>query len=106
MPKGIIVGTLTGNGSLFVNVQPLFATRFTLIVSGTVNGSLVVKGGTATVREDVMVTSPSAGQTHNNFPIGLVGAYTFEAICEELEFALTGSTSPDMDLVLYPEARQ
>jgi hypothetical protein len=105
--NGITVGTFAANGSLVLPIHALWGTRFTLLVTGTagVFGAIALKGGTSAVREVIYVTNPAAGSTHTALAIDAVGAYTFDVCCESMEFVLSGSTTPDLDLVLFPEAR-
>jgi hypothetical protein len=110
MSKGIIVGNLTANGSLFINIEGFSGTRFTLKVDGVTlsGGSLAVKGGDGVNYEPVMVTDPTDG-THAALAVAggssTMGSQSFDACCSHLEFELTGATSPDVDVTLFPEPR-
>lgn len=107
MSLGTVVGNFAGNGALVVSVEEYFAGKYSLLVTGTagVFGTLTVKGGTGAAREVVKVTDPTNGASHSDLVIGAVGAYVFEVQCDSLEFVLAGSTTPDLDLTLFPESR-
>jgi hypothetical protein len=107
MSRGIPVGNFAANGSLLLSLEGMWGTKFTILITGTagVFGAIVIEGGTSSNREEIQVTNPAAGSTHSQLAIGGYGAYTFDACCDMLEFVLSGSTTPDIDLVLFPELR-
>lgn len=102
----LLTGNFAADGTLSVLVEQIYASNFTLLLSGDFDsGSVAIEGGTRSAKEPVLITSIGNGSTHTALAMTLAGAYNFEAVCTELSFVLTGATAPDLDLVLYSEAR-
>jgi hypothetical protein len=106
MSKGILLGTLSANGALGLDIQSFSATRFSIFLGGTSmgGGDLAVEGGVVGDLQPVMITDPTDG-SHAAIILSVLGLYTFDACCEYLNFDLTGSITPDLDLTLFPEPR-
>jgi len=106
MSKGISLGNLAANGALGISIQEYAATRFSIYLGGTSIGAgdLAVEGGVAGDLQPVMITDPTNG-AHSAIILSVLGLYTFDACCAYLNFDLTGSTNPDLDLTLFPEPR-
>lgn len=106
MPKGVSVGNLSADGSLYCNVEGLSADLYSLLLTGGFGGGdLAIKGGDGTVFEAVRISDPSAGVLHSNIEMSAAGLYTFRALCARLEFELSGSAGPDLDITIFPAPR-
>ena len=106
MPVGIQIPQFTGDATREVRVDQLYGSKWTLLVTGDPDGGeLTIEGGTKTVQEAVRVTNYSNPTVHTALAMTVVGVYIFDAVCEQLDFILTGSGSPALDLTLFPEAR-
>lgn len=107
MPRGISVGNLAANGALSIKVQTMSASEFGLLVTGTagVFGSLALEGGDGEGNDESIYVSDTDGSAAAIAAIAANGLYMFRALCDTLTFTLSASTTPDIDLILYPKPR-
>jgi hypothetical protein len=106
MPKGIVLGTLTDNGSLNAQVQGDAGTRYSVFLDGGLGGgTLAFEGGDGVNFAPIMLMDPSDG-SHNALIVQSdPGLYTFDALCRELRFTLTLATTPSLTITLYKQMR-
>ncbi len=93
--------------SIVHRVTGEFATSFTLVVGGDFGsgGVLAILGGNDDARERIRIFDPATGASFELDAIASSGMYSFKACCTVLEFALSGSTSPDLEVTLFQEPR-
>jgi hypothetical protein len=104
MPKGIALGTLSGDGVLTHNVEGFSSDHYSVLLTGSFGGgTLAIKGGDGTTNEAINVTGPDSVSTA--IQMTLAGLYTFAALCKELEFDLSGSVGPSLAITLFPAPR-
>lgn len=97
---------LTANGTRTIDLQGKFGWRFGLLVTGNDGGgSLAITAGDSIAQETPQIQDPIDGTFAGIAPITGVGLFMFEALCERLDFVLTGSTTPTLDLTLFMDPR-
>jgi hypothetical protein len=109
--KGILVGTLTGDGqSVDFDARGYFGSRWTVFFAGsTYSGSTVtIQVGDGTNFEDLYVFDPvnqawalRVGQGNNS----KLAPYMVECPCSHLRFLMAGGTSPNISIYLWPQRR-
>ena len=108
--KGIAVGAFADNGTISLNIAGFSGTRWGLLCELDFDsGSLTLEGGDTNGTERVRVYDYPQAAAPGVFvvipAITAVGLYMFEAMCEQLDFVLAGSTTPTLSLTLFPQAR-
>ncbi len=92
--------------NIIIDIDGKFGTKFSALYKDDFGGAtIIVQGGDGDTFEDLKVTNPSNGSTHSNFPITLIGIYTFSACCTHLKFDVTGGAAPNIEFDLFAESR-
>ncbi len=108
MSKGYLLGTLSANGSLGLDVEGFYAPLWSLFIDGGTygGGAIAFEGGDGSSYTPIMITNPANAGTHSALIASTqLGLHTFNAICARLRFTLSGSTSPNLTLTLFPQLR-
>lgn len=111
MAKGIFVGTLTAGGqSVDFDAQGYFASKWTVFFGGTTfSGATVeIQGGDGTNFAPLYeydnvngAWGPRVGSGSN----AKIVPCMINCSCSHLRFAMTGGTSPNISIYLWPQRR-
>lgn len=107
MSRGVLLGTLSADGSLSLDVAAYHGSLWSLFIGGTTfgTGTLAFEGGDGTDFEPIMLTDDADASHVALEAVTTLGLYTFEAMCEVLRFTLAGATTPNLVLTMYPEQK-
>lgn len=108
MSKRIDIGTFSGNDTFTFDARGFAFSRITLAFhSGVFDGGTVTfKAGITGATENIQVTSKIDPSTQLPMIVNFPGYYTIDILCEEMLFAMTGATSPTIQLSVFPEPRR